>query len=109
MDQKKLPEIAQLILMNLHLQLSGLAKATVAGLLNGKLVDASELIETDSDAVLITNSDKNDGITTNNQRHSCAHLFGHASKQLYPEAKMAIGPTIENGLSAYDIDLEKPN
>ena len=82
---------------------SGLAKATVAGLLNGKLVDASELIEQDSDAVLITNSD-DDGLEI--IRHSCAHLFGHALKQLYPEAKMAIGPTIENGFY-YDIDLEE--
>ena len=82
---------------------SGLAKATVAGMLNGKLVDASELIESDSDAVLITNSDE-DGIEI--IRHSCAHLFGHALKQLYPKAKMAIGPTIENGFY-YDIDLEE--
>ena len=82
---------------------SGLAKATVAGLLNGKIVDASELIESDSDAVLITNSDE-DGIEI--IRHSCAHLFGHALKQLYPDAKMAIGPTIENGFY-YDIDLEE--
>ena len=82
---------------------SGLAKATVAGILNGKLVDASELIESDSEAVLITNSDE-DGIEI--IRHSCAHLFGHALKQLYPEAKMAIGPTIENGFY-YDIDLEE--
>ena len=82
---------------------SGLAKATVAGMLNGKLVDASELIESDSDAILITNSDE-DGIEI--IRHSCAHLFGHALKQLYPEAKMAIGPTIENGFY-YDIDLEE--
>ena len=82
---------------------SGLAKATVAGMLNGKLVDASELIESDSDAILITNSDE-DGIEI--IRHSCAHLFGHALKQLYPKAKMAIGPTIENGFY-YDIDLEE--
>ena len=82
---------------------SGLAKATVAGVLNGKLVDASELIESDSEAVLITNSDE-DGIEI--IRHSCAHLFGHALKQLYPDAKMAIGPTIENGFY-YDIDLEE--
>ena len=82
---------------------SGLAKATVAGVLNGKLVDASELIESDSEAVLITNSDE-DGIEI--IRHSCAHLLGHALKQLYPEAKMAIGPTIENGFY-YDIDLEE--
>jgi len=82
---------------------SGLAKATVAGMLNGKIVDASELIEADSDVVLITNSDE-DGIEI--IRHSCAHLFGHALKQLYPKAKMAIGPTIENGFY-YDIDLEE--
>ena len=82
---------------------SGLAKATVAGMINGKLVDASELIESDSDVVLVTNSDE-DGIEI--IRHSCAHLFGHALKQLYPEAKMAIGPTIENGFY-YDIDLEE--
>ena len=82
---------------------SGLAKATVAGMLNGKLVDASELIESDSDAILITNSDE-DGLEI--IRHSCAHLFGHALKQLYPKAKMAIGPTIENGFY-YDIDLEE--
>ena len=82
---------------------SGLAKATVAGVLNGKLVDASELIESDSDAILITNSDE-DGVEI--IRHSCAHLFGHALKQLYPMAKMAIGPTIENGFY-YDIDLEE--
>ena len=82
---------------------SGLAKATVAGMLNGKLVDASELIESDSDAILITNSDE-DGVEI--IRHSCAHLFGHALKQLYPKAKMAIGPTIENGFY-YDIDLEE--
>ena len=82
---------------------SGLAKATVAGMLNGKIVDASELIESDSDAVLITNSD-DDGVEI--IRHSCAHLFGHALKQLYPKAKMAIGPTIENGFY-YDIDLEE--
>ena len=81
----------------------GLAKATVAGSLNGKLVDASEMIDKDSNVVIITNSDE-EGIEI--IRHSCAHLFGHAIKQLYPNAKMAIGPTIENGFY-YDIDLEK--
>tara|TARA_Y100001960_G_scaffold42205_1_gene41455 strand:- start:10486 stop:12402 length:1917 start_codon:yes stop_codon:yes gene_type:complete len=81
----------------------GLAKATVAGSLNGKLVDASEMIDKDSNVVIITNSDE-EGIEI--IRHSCAHLFGHAIKQLYPNAKMAIGPTIENGFY-YDIDLEE--
>ena len=56
-------------------------------MLDGKLVDASELIESDSDAILITNSDE-DGVEIIG--HSCAHLFGHALKQLYPKAKMAI-------------------
>ena len=81
----------------------GLAKATVAGSLNGKLVDASEMIDKDSNVVIITNSDE-EGIEI--IRHSCAHLFGHAIKLLYPNAKMAIGPTIENGFY-YDIDLEE--
>jgi len=40
-------------------------------------------------------------------RHSCAHLIGHAVKQLYPQAKMAIGPTIDNGFY-YDVDLDEP-
>ena len=80
---------------------SGLAKATVAGRINGKLVDASEVISDDSDVVIVTNSDP-EGLEI--IRHSCAHLFGHAIKQMYPEAKMAIGPTIENGFY-YDIDL----
>ena len=81
---------------------SGLAKATVAGRINGKLVDASELISDDSDVVIVTNSDP-EGLEI--IRHSCAHLFGHAIKQMYPKAKMAIGPTIENGFY-YDIDLD---
>ena len=81
---------------------TGLAKATVAGILNGKLVDSSTLINEDSDAIIVTNKD-NDGVEI--IRHSCAHLFGHALKQLYPNAKMAIGPTIENGFY-YDVELE---
>ena len=81
----------------------GLAKATVAGFLNGDLVDASEVVEKDSDVIIVTNSDE-EGIEI--IRHSCAHLFGHAIKQLYPKVKMAIGPTIDNGFY-YDIDLEE--
>ena len=80
---------------------AGLAKATVAGKINGKLVDASEKITEDSDVIIVTNSDP-EGLEI--IRHSCAHLFGHAIKQMYPEAKMAIGPTIDNGFY-YDIDL----
>ena len=81
---------------------SGLAKATVAGKINGKLVDASEIISNDSDVVIVTNSDP-EGLEI--IRHSCAHLFGHAIKQMFPKAKMAIGPTIYNGFY-YDIDLD---
>jgi len=81
----------------------GLAKATIAGRINGQLVDACELIHDDSTLQLITNKD-NEGLEI--IRHSCAHLLGHAIKQLYPTVKMAIGPTIENGFY-YDIDLDE--
>ena len=81
---------------------SGLAKATVAGKINGKLVDASEIVSNDSDVTIVTNSDP-EGLEI--IRHSCAHLFGHAIKQMFPKAKMAIGPTIDNGFY-YDIDLD---
>jgi len=82
----------------------GLAKATVCGRINGELVDACELITEDSDITLITGRDA-DGIEV--IRHSFAHLVGHAVKQLYPTAKMAIGPVIEDGFY-YDIDYERP-
>lgn len=80
----------------------GLAKATVAGRVNGVRVDAHDLITEDADLVIFTPKDE-DGIEI--IRHSCAHLLGHAIKQLFPDVKMAIGPTIENGFY-YDIDLE---
>jgi len=82
----------------------GLAKATVCGRINGELVDACELITRDSDVTLITGRDE-EGLEV--IRHSFAHLVGHAVKQLYPTAKMAIGPVIENGFY-YDIDFERP-
>ncbi|MGB1092263.1 MAG: threonine--tRNA ligase [Oceanobacter sp.] len=82
----------------------GLAKATVCGRINGRLVDACELITEDSEITLITGRDQ-EGLEV--IRHSFAHLVGHAVKQLYPEAKMAIGPVIENGFY-YDIDYERP-
>jgi threonyl-tRNA synthetase len=81
----------------------GLAKATIAGRIDGNLVDACELITQDAALQLITNKDS-EGLEI--IRHSCAHLLGHAIKQLYPDVKMAIGPTIENGFY-YDIDLEE--
>jgi len=80
----------------------GLAKATIAGQVNGERVDACDLIENDSEVVIFTSRD-DDGLEI--IRHSCAHLLGHALKQLWPDAKVAIGPTIENGFY-YDIDLE---
>lgn len=82
----------------------GLAKATIAGRVNGERFDACDLIEQDASLEIITNKDEVDGLEI--VRHSCAHLLGHAIKQLYPEAKMAIGPTIDNGFY-YDIDLDQ--
>ena len=83
---------------------SGLAKATVAGKVNGKLVDASDPIGKDASVQIITPKDK-EGVEI--IRHSCAHLIGHAVKQLYPNAKMVIGPVIEDGFY-YDIATDKP-
>jgi threonyl-tRNA synthetase len=80
----------------------GLAKATIAGRVNGERVDASDLISDDSRLEIITAKD-DDGLEI--IRHSCAHLIGHAVKQLFPDAKMAIGPTIDNGFY-YDIDMD---
>ncbi|WP_296053303.1 threonine--tRNA ligase [uncultured Alteromonas sp.] len=80
----------------------GLAKATVAGKVNGELVDAVDIIEHDADLQILTVKDE-EGLEI--VRHSCAHLLGHAIKQLYPDVKMAIGPVIDNGFY-YDIDME---
>ena len=80
----------------------GLAKATIAGRVNGELVDASDLIEQDATLALITAKDEA-GLEI--IRHSCAHLLGHAIKQLWPNTKMAIGPVIDNGFY-YDVDLD---
>lgn len=82
----------------------GLAKAAIAGKLNGVLVDTNETITADSDLAIITDR-TDEGLEI--IRHSCAHLIGHAVKQLYPEAKMAIGPVIEDGFY-YDIEYERP-
>ncbi len=80
----------------------GLAKATLGGRVNGQRVDACDVITDDAELTLFTARDE-DGLEI--IRHSCAHLLGHALKQLWPNAKMAIGPTIDNGFY-YDIDLE---
>lgn len=81
----------------------GLAKATIAGKVNGELVDAVDLIESDAQLQIITAKDEA-GLEI--LRHSCAHLLGHAIKQLWPNTKMAIGPTIDNGFY-YDVDMEE--
>ncbi|WP_111636841.1 threonine--tRNA ligase [Marinomonas shanghaiensis] len=82
----------------------GLAKATVAGRINGQLVDACELISDDATLSIITGKDS-EGVEI--IRHSFAHLVGHAVKQLYPTAEMAIGPVIDEGFY-YDIAYERP-
>ncbi|HLT05810.1 MAG TPA: threonine--tRNA ligase, partial [Pseudomonas sp.] len=82
----------------------GLAKATVAGKVDGRQVDASDLIEHDATVQILTPKDP-EGVEI--IRHSCAHLVGHAVKQLYPDAKMVIGPVIEDGFY-YDIWYERP-
>ena len=72
--------------------------------MNDRLVDACDLINEDATLQIITPKDE-DGVHI--IRHSCAHLVGHAVKQLFPEAKMVIGPVIEDGFY-YDIYSEKP-
>ncbi|MES2858968.1 MAG: threonine--tRNA ligase, partial [Pseudomonadota bacterium] len=83
---------------------AGLAKATVAGEVDGRLVDASDVIDCDATLRIITPKDA-EGVEI--IRHSCAHLVGHAVKQLYPDAKMVIGPVIAEGFY-YDIHNERP-
>jgi threonyl-tRNA synthetase len=82
----------------------GLAKATIAGKADGKLCDACDVFDMDVSLRIITSKD-DEGVEV--IRHSCAHLIGHAVKQLFPEANMVIGPVIENGFY-YDISVEKP-
>ena len=83
---------------------AGLAKNTVAGRVNGRLLDACDVIAQDATLQIITPKDQ-EGVDI--IRHSCAHLIGHAVKQLYPTAKMVIGPVIEEGFY-YDISYERP-
>jgi len=83
---------------------TGLAKATIAGEINGELVDACEMITEDASLRIITAKDQ-EGLEI--LRHSCAHLLGHAIKQLWPQTKMAIGPVIDNGFY-YDVEVDFP-
>lgn len=82
----------------------GLAKNTIAGKVNGQLRDASDLINADATVQIITPKD-DEGVEI--IRHSCAHLIGHAVKQLFPDVQMVIGPVIEEGFY-YDIFSPRP-
>ena len=78
-------------------------KDIVAAKINNDLCDLSDLITSDCNIELIKSSD-NKGLEI--IRHTCAHLFGHAIKQIYPDTKMVIGPVIDNGFY-YDIDTKE--
>ncbi|MBS0449859.1 MAG: threonine--tRNA ligase [Proteobacteria bacterium] len=82
----------------------GLAKMTLAGKVDGRLVDASDIIDHSAKLQIITPKDE-EGLEI--IRHSTAHLVGHAVKQLYPTARMVIGPVIDEGFY-YDIAYERP-
>ena len=83
---------------------SGLAKAAVAGRVNGQLVDSDYLLHPDARFFLLTARDP-EGLEV--LRHSCAHLLAMAVKQLFPSAQVAIGPVIEDGFF-YDFAHERP-
>ncbi|HHQ69779.1 MAG TPA: TGS domain-containing protein, partial [Halothiobacillaceae bacterium] len=82
----------------------GLAKAAVAGKINGQLVDLSRTIEDDAEIEIVTAKDP-EGLEI--IRHSTAHLMAQAVKQLYPEAQVTIGPVIEHGFY-YDFAFDRP-
>ena len=81
----------------------GLAKATLAGRVDGKLVDAAFTVDNDADVVIVTDRDEA-GLEI--LRHSTAHLLAHAVKELFPDAQVTIGPVIENGFY-YDFAFER--
>ena len=83
---------------------AGLAKAALAGRVNGQLVDTSHQLEQDSELAIVTAKDA-DGLEV--LRHSTAHLLAYAVKDLYPEAQVTIGPVIENGFY-YDFSYSRP-
>jgi threonyl-tRNA synthetase len=82
----------------------GLAKAALAGRVNGKLVDTGFVMEADSQLAIITDKDA-DGLDL--IRHSTAHLLAYAVKQLFPDAQVTIGPVIEDGFY-YDFSYKRP-
>jgi threonyl-tRNA synthetase len=83
---------------------AGLAKAALAGKVNGELVDTSFLIESDASLAIVTDKDA-DGLEV--IRHSMAHLLAYAVKELFPDAQVTIGPVIENGFF-YDFSYKRP-
>ena len=82
----------------------GLARAAVAGKVDGKEVDTSHVIDHDAEVAILTPRDE-EGLEV--IRHSTAHLLAQAVKELYPEAQVTIGPVIENGFY-YDFDYKRP-
>jgi len=82
----------------------GLARAALAGKVNGKLVDASRRIDADAEVAIVTERDP-EGVEI--LRHSTAHLLAHAVKELFPDAQVTIGPVIENGFY-YDFSYKRP-
>ena len=82
----------------------GLAKAALAGRVDGELVDISYTIDTDASLSIVTDRDT-DGVEV--IRHSCAHLMAQAVQRLFPDAQVTIGPVIENGFF-YDFSFERP-
>lgn len=83
---------------------AGLAKAALAGRVGGRLVDLSHVVDCDAEVAIITGRDA-EGLDI--IRHSTAHLMAHAVKELYPEAQVTIGPSIENGFY-YDFSYSRP-
>jgi len=83
---------------------AGLARAALAGKVNGKLVDTSTRVESDADLQIVTERDP-EGLEI--LRHSTAHLLAQAVKELYPDAQVTIGPVIENGFY-YDFSYKRP-
>ena len=83
---------------------TGLAKAALAGKVDGKVVDTSHLIEQNAELAIITDKDP-EGLDV--IRHSTAHLLAYAVKELFPEAQVTIGPVIENGFY-YDFSYKRP-
>jgi threonyl-tRNA synthetase len=83
---------------------AGLARAALAGKVDGKLVDLSHRVERDASVAIVTERDK-EGLDV--IRHSTAHLLAYAVKELFPEAQVTIGPVIENGFY-YDFSFKRP-